>query len=253
MAKQGDPVYALSTVAMPLMSKNANNRTLSSRGKIPSRFLGAFTLVELLTVMTMIALAAVAVVPAVQGIAGSGKVNQAIYDLAGTLEQARSYAMANNTYVFVGITERNGLDPAQSGTGNVLVAVMGSRNGTRSFGASNANLAQLSKVRRFGNVHLEKDLPATGALSRPTVQEKCRIASDSFAAQNSFTAGGQTFTKIIQFDPSGMAGVPSTLATVPERMEIGLVEAKGDMVAGKENCAVVILDGVTGSAKIYRP
>jgi prepilin-type N-terminal cleavage/methylation domain-containing protein len=234
------------------MSKNANKRPSLPAGAKRSHFQRAFTLIELLTVMTMLAVAMVAVFPALRGLSG-GNVNQAVYDIAGTLEQARAYAMANNTYVFVGFAERSGMDAAKPGTGNVLVAVMGSRNGTRSFGAGNANLVPLAKVRRFGNVHLENSLPALDNMSRPAVQDQCRIASDAFQAQNAFTQGGQQFSKIIQFDPRGMAGVPTSLATVPERLEIGLVAARGDVVVGKEDCAAVIVDGVTGSAKIYRP
>lgn len=231
------------------MSKNANKRAVERPGNTNR----AFTLVELLAVTAVIAVMMVAVVPAFNGISGAGNVTKAAYDLAGTLDQARAYAMANNTYVFVGLVERDGVDSSKSGQGQVLMAAMGSKNGTRSFGANNANLVPLSRMRRLENVHLQESVPNTGAMSRPAVQQACRLANDAFVAQDSFLASGQQFTKIIQFDPRGMASIQSASSSVPQWMEIGLVGARGNVVAETQNCAAVVLDGVTGATKIYRP
>ncbi len=216
----------------------------------------AFTTVELLTVITVIAIMMVTMVPAFIGIKGAGDVTKAAYDVAGTLEQARSYAMARNTYVFVGFTERDGLDAAKAGVGQLLVAAMASKDGTRNFGANNSNLAPVSKLRRIENVHLQDALPNSGAMTRPKVADDCRVGNASFQVGDPFTSGfttsaGYNFTKIIQFDPRGTASIPSGTISVPHWMEIGLVGAQSN--AGTPNCAALVLGGVTGSAKIYRP
>ena len=237
------------------MSRNANKQLPSWRCE--NAILRAFTLLELLTVISVIAIMMVTVVPAFTGIKGAGDVTKAAFDVAGTLEQARAYAMANNTYVFVGFTEQDGMDVTKTGFGQILVAAMGSKDGTRN-GTNSSNLVPLSKLRRIENVHLQDSLPNSGAMTRPAVADACRVGNANFQVdvsyQNAFkAASGYSFTKIIQFDPRGTASIPSATVSVPHWMEIGLVGARGNSVAGTSNCAALVLGGVTGSAKIYRP
>ena len=65
----------------------------------------AFTLMELLVVIAIISLLAVFTIPAISGIKGGSDVTSTAYSIAGILDQARAYAMANNTYVWVGLAE----------------------------------------------------------------------------------------------------------------------------------------------------
>ena len=62
-----------------------------------------------------------------------------------------------------------------------------------------------------------------------------------------------TFSKIIQFDPRGTATLQSSGRSLPQWMEIGLAPARGNVAVSGANCAALLLDGVTGSVKIYRP
>lgn len=212
-----------------------------------------FTLVELLTVIAIMAIMTGAAVSAVHAIKDAGGVSKAASDITGTLDQARSYAMANNTYAFVGLAERDGLNPELSGKGQVVVMVAGSKNGTRDFGAGGSNLQELSKIQRLENLKLADTVPNSGELARPIVAEEYRLGNEAFAAQESFAARGYQFTKIIQFDPRGTASVPTSTPIIPQWIEIGLVPARGAAPDGSENCAALVLDGVTGSTKIYRP
>jgi len=235
------------------MSSNAKNRAAPWSSVYPVQSSRAFTLVELLTVIAVIGLMMAAVVPAFNGIKGAGDITKAAYDISGTLEQARAYAMANNTYVFVGFAEQDGVDATQPGIGQILVMAMGSNDGTRSFGGTGTpNLTALTKLRRIGNMHMEDTLPNSGALTRPVVPDSCRVGNGAFLARDSFVSSGYQFKKIIQFDPRGMASIQSDTASVSQWMEIGLVAAKGHTAADAQNCAALVLDGVTGSAKIYR-
>jgi prepilin-type N-terminal cleavage/methylation domain-containing protein len=212
-----------------------------------------FTLVELLTVIAIMALMTGAAVSAVSAIKDAGSLTRGASDLTGTLDQARSYAMANNTYVFVGLTERDGVNPDLEGQGQVIVTIKGSRNGTRDFGTGGANLQELTKIRRLENLRIADGLPNTGELSRPAVTDSYRVGNEAFAAPESISARGYQFTKIIQFDPRGAASVPSSTPMIPQWIEIGLAPVRGPAAEGGENCAVLVLDGVTGSTKIYRP
>lgn len=207
----------------------------------------AFSLIELLAVMAVVTVMMAAAVPAISGLKSTAGLSTAAYEIAGTLEQARAYAMANNTFVYVGLAERDQMDAGQPGKGQIVLAAMGSKNGSRSFDA--ANLSPLTRLRKLPHVRLEENLPQSGEMTRPPTQSGQQVANDGFAAQNSFTLAGITFSKILQFDPRGMASIPSRFPTAPQWLEIGLVGANGSAA----DCAAVMIDGVTGVAKIYRP
>jgi len=157
----------------------------------------AFTLVEMLAVIALMLVMTALVVPAFTGVKSAGDVTKAVYDIAGILDQARAYAMSNNTYVFVGFAEVDASVHAsavpQVATGNspygrVVVAVVASKDGKRGYDVSRPenwktnyssgpspivkNLMAINKLQRFENLHLA-DLgatpPATGAMARPAV------------------------------------------------------------------------------------
>jgi len=150
-----------------------------------------FSLVEALLVIAIMVLMLVISLPAVLGIRGDRDITRAAYDLAGTLEQARSYAMASNTYVWVGFYEEDGSvpsrQPAQAGGGGrVIVSTVASRDGRRysdavisdslpaAFGAGDASnpvaLQQLSRLLRLENVRLVAlNTPGENVPPRPEV------------------------------------------------------------------------------------
>src|SRR5207237_4838930 len=104
---------------------------------------GAFTLIEMIVVTGVIAILMVLVVPAFTSIKGAGDLTSAAYTIKGVLEQARTYAMANNTYVWVGFYEENttataptNVAPPYPGKGRVLMAVVYSQDGTSTLSAS---------------------------------------------------------------------------------------------------------------------
>lgn len=217
----------------------------------------AFSLVELLVVVGIVGVLTVAAVPAFSNLRGAGAVTRGAYDLASMLEQARTYAVANNTYVFVGLLERDGNDATRSGIGELWIAAVASKDGTKNFGANSANLMPLSKIIKYSELHLADELPSTGDLARPVVEDAFRLGNSAATAPNSFSmtqAGtAMQFTKIIQFDPRGTAKIPSSVSAIPSKMEIGLAEARGNTALSSQNCAALVVDGVTGSVRVYRP
>ena len=68
---------------------------------------GGFTLIELMVVIGVISLLMVLVVPAVSNLKGSGDLTNAAFTISGALEHARSHALGNNTYVWVGFCEED--------------------------------------------------------------------------------------------------------------------------------------------------
>jgi len=98
---------------------------------------GGFTLLELLVVIAIIAILMVLVAPAFTNIKSGNDITTAAYTISGTLEQARNYAMANNTYVYVGFYEENAgsltttnATPPYPGKGRLVLAIVASQDGT---------------------------------------------------------------------------------------------------------------------------
>ena len=88
-----------------------------------------FTLVEMLTVISIAAILAVLVAPALQGLQSAGSFTKSVYGMADALNLARAYAMGNNTYVYVGLTEVNrtqnpAASPQVAGTGRVALSIV---------------------------------------------------------------------------------------------------------------------------------
>ena len=108
----------------------------------------AFTLIELLVVMAIIGILMVLVAPAFTNLKSAGDVTNAAYGIQGLLDNARTYAKANNTYVFVGFAEvdssfDSSVTPqvitGSAPYGRVAVAVVASKDGTRHFQYATTN------------------------------------------------------------------------------------------------------------------
>lgn len=135
---------------------------------------------------------------------------KALSEISGVLDQARTYAMSHNTYVFVGFVETDVSDnpsslPQTTGIGRVSVAVVASKNGQRNYDVANPgswvgnytttsssssypatldNLAPMGKLQRFENIHLADsvlNISSNGKpINRPVVasgSETCNIGS----------------------------------------------------------------------------
>jgi len=92
----------------------------------------AFTLIELLVVMGIIAILMVLIAPAFTTIKSAGDVTGAAYTIKGALDTARTYAKANNTYVWVGFFEENvsSTTPGTAGVGRIVMSIVSSKDGT---------------------------------------------------------------------------------------------------------------------------
>lgn len=215
--------------------------------RLPSRQSTGFSLIELLLVASVMVLMATLAVPAFNSIKGGADLGAAATEMKGALDQARSYAMANNTYVYVGIAEVNAaLDssarpqiPANSQVGGrVAVGIVATRDGGRHYAvldssqgsdwqanySNGQHLVQLGKVQRFEGVHLVKlngpgsSIPSRGGMSRPAIADPEDVIGGG-ASGNSATpfalpigsglgSGYQyRFEWVIQFDPQGIARV----------------------------------------------
>src|SRR5438874_9028262 len=118
---------------VPCSSFELQASTRRSRGVVQRK--RAFTLLEMLVVMAIIALLMVLVAPAFTSLKSAGDVTGAAYTVKGVLDQARTYAMANNTYTWVGFYEEDvsSTTPATPGTGRLVMSIVASKDGTEVY------------------------------------------------------------------------------------------------------------------------
>jgi len=127
----------------------------------------AFTLVELVVVIGIMVLLAALMTPAFTTIKGAGDVTSAAYTIKGVLDQARTYAMSNNTYTWVGFYEEDAsqpsTNPATQGSGRVVMSMVASKDGTTVYNPNSTTnpdpldptrLIQVGKLVKIENVHL---------------------------------------------------------------------------------------------------
>jgi prepilin-type N-terminal cleavage/methylation domain-containing protein len=248
--------------------------------------LRGFTLIELLVVMGIIVLLSVLIVPAFTSLKGSDEVTNAAYTIGGVLEQGRNYAMANNTYVWVGFYEEDASSavptnatPAYPGRGRLVFATVASTDGTKIFENADpiaslpaTRIRQVGKLVKIAGLHVtdigappspppvptpapnslagRSDIPYTEGAPFAHFN---RISSDSTdATRFSFSVQNYTFYKTVRFNPRGEANLNSTY-TMKHGAEIGLRPTHGTIVdSNSTNLVAIQFNGVSGSFKIYR-
>jgi prepilin-type N-terminal cleavage/methylation domain-containing protein len=227
----------------------------------------AFSLVELLVVIVIMGIVMAFVVPAFQTINAANDLTRATTGIAGILQQARAYAMSNNLYVYVGITEVN-VDvsadqvpqtPANATAGGrVAVAAVAARDGTRGYDLlstlpdpawtnynNGGGFLPLNKVSTFDNVHIAASLgqgSPTGSMARNSVAGAAMIGDPACKSVTPFSwpLGSSLnanqckfyFVKVIQFDPQGVARIQDTTSqdNIGLWMEVALQQTHGSAI-----------------------
>src|SRR5437762_3321753 len=127
----------------------------------------------MLVVMAIILILMVLLAPAFTSLKPAGDVTSAAYTIKGVLEQARTYAMANNTYTWVGFFEEDvataSANPATPGTGRLVMSTVASKDGTTVYDPNSlakidtTKLIQVGKLTKIENVHLSTFTDGSGA------------------------------------------------------------------------------------------
>jgi prepilin-type N-terminal cleavage/methylation domain-containing protein len=232
-----------------------------------SRAAEGFTLVELLTVMAIMVVLLGLITPTLKSYKGSQDVTASAYNLRGVLENARNYAMANNTYVWVGFYEQDYSNttppataqaPPYTGVGHVTIGVVYSKDGTNLVPDSTAgsvtlpaaSLGQVGSLVQIYAVHVtalnQTDLDAA------SLEQTLINSSSPDTTLRPFVALGYTFYKTIRFNPRGESNVNST-DPCTRIAEVGLQPTHGDIKdSTTPNLVAVQLAGIGGAVNIYR-
>ena len=235
--------------------------------------------------MGIIAILMVLVAPAFTTLKSAGDVTSAAYTIKGVLDTARTYAMANNTYTWVGFYEENvsNLSSPNSDTpaiGRLVMSIVASKDGTMMYTApltsvitlAPANLIQVGKLAKIDNVHLITFPDATAAPppdtfdarplvgSSPRPDQTARVgdttpSSPSLRLQYPVSGTAQyVFAKIIQFSPRGEGVVDNSNYTLTTVSEIGIHLTHGitPEPSPVKNPVAIQFTGLGGNVKIYR-
>lgn len=128
------------------------------------------------------------VAPAFMNIKSAGDVTNAAYTIKDALERARNYAMANNSYVWIGFYEEDGSAPSATpvaipGIGRLVISIVASRDGTTIYDPNSTSnpdpidptrLVPVTKLLKIENLHLPLFAVGSGTGDtfdmRPTLQ-----------------------------------------------------------------------------------
>src|SRR6266446_5637405 len=258
--------------------KERERPTLRSGRALARAGAGGFTLVELIVVMALISTLMVLVAPAFTGIKSAGDVTSAAYTIKDALEQARTYAMAYKTYVWIGFYEepagQPSTNPATPGTGRIVISTIASADGTTVYNPKSlaaidpTRVTQLNKLVKVEGTHLATfpDGSGTGDTfdSRPAaIYETAKIGDTTppnpsltpfqYPVGNPAPAAQYTFVKAVEFSPRGEARINNRNYTLKTVAEIGLQPTHGTAVdVNSRNIIAIQFGALGGDLKIYR-
>ncbi len=214
-----------------------------------------FTLIELLVVISIMAALAILSVPA---LSSSGKLNDTVVELSGLIDQARQYAVSQNTYVWVVFYP----DSTPANGDSLTIAILASKDGTDpspwgNYGAvPNDSIDLISRIKTFGQIKLSdagtfnsqniSSLPAMPAIDAANSRAN---NTAQFQIRSTGTSTPTTFSRVIQFAPSGQ--VRNSINPI-NLVEFG-VQPNKKSVSDSHNIAVIRISGITGQTLVYRP
>lgn len=210
-----------------------------------------FSLVEMLTVMAIVAILSTAAVTSLTGMGSASRLGAAATSVASFLEQARTYAVTQNTYVYVGF-----LLPASgtpSGEIEMKLLAAASRDGssvlpaggTLDLQSANSPAIVIGKPLLIGKISMDTNGTYDPPILRPLPATSLSSA-DRPSADGTLKSGAQTFGNVLAFTPGGEVILSN--GSLSQRYEIGL------KYAGKDSrAAVVQIAGLNGQTRVYQP
>lgn len=186
--------------------------------------------------MAVLSTLMVLVVPSISSVSQGQQFGRNVHDLAGLLRQARTTAMAQNTFIWLGFHEE-----VANGVPMLTVTAVSAKSG-RKLDLADQNYAPMMRPVTFQNVSFDP----SGYLSLNGIDRENNV--DVSKSQYSFSQNlpGRSqvkFTPAIVFTPTGEAGIEA--AAVARCVGLGLV-------SGSAQKAAVQVSGLSGKIAVYR-
>ncbi len=206
--------------------------------------------------MAIMAIVAAISIPAIFALTNSNKLNSVASELQGMLEQARQYAVAQNTYVWVAFNTQTN----SSNVDTVSVAVIASADGSDpgTYGTvPSSSYTLISRIRTFPQIVLQSPsytgitLPTTGTEStNPAAPANAmQTLTTAFNIQLPGASTATTFTQALIFSPSG--AVRNSTSPI-DFVEFVLEPAMTHSNPNAKNVAFMRVNGLTGQTIVYR-
>jgi Tfp pilus assembly protein FimT len=238
---------------------------------------------ELLVVLAILTILATVTIPSISGLNRSGRFNQGLSQITGVLEEARSYAVAQNTYVWVAFypvdaSQLTGPQTDPSGD-HLIVATYASNDGTDPINWTSGTYAipytaptgtVISPILKVQNLTQLRMAPGgngiaylnfnTGVLPSAMTGGEASPASNivfsyplpptgMILSQQPLPPGAAPIS-VIEFTPSGSAQVGAGLAGV---VRVDFQPMKSASLVDDNNIASLGINGLMGLATRYRP
>lgn len=241
-------------MAVPQVRNRTPNPKNVARVDESSSQCRGFSLIEVLMVCAITGLLMVVCIPALGAIQNATALADSAGKVAMLLEQARGYALANNTSVYFAFNEFDGNEEngTTKGTGRIAIAAFAVKGGRSSYSDPLSELVPITKVVQLRGVSIDPTIPTSGRLARRN--------ADSLVGASSFPdlakpipSGKWLFPQALRFDPMGSTWASSD-PSVRDTFEIGLRPARGNIADAKTpNVAALQVDALTGAVTLYRP
>lgn len=227
-----------------------------------------FSLVELLTVIAIMTLMASLAVPSLRSLTGSGSFTQEVGQIAEVMEQARAYAVGQNTYVWVVFYSFD--PPSETASGDSLcLAVYAANDGVDGLNwgsttstvippSSSPSVVQIFKFKIFKHLALNTGTelgnnypgPANHESLNPfTPNSDLTFQTTLRQAGGSVTLPGNKKSYTVQFTPAGSARVSDSAVGW---IQMGFQPVKARNIQDSHNLASIWISGLTGLSTVYR-
>lgn len=199
----------------------------------------AFSLIELLAVLAVVSILISLGSQLVGSMHRAGNINKVTLELSLLLEHSRMYAMAKNTYVWVGVAHDNDLN-------RVTAASVAGLTGASTDISSPDKYVVLQKARTYDNLALSAATQAMDGMALASDVAESEIQSFTIRKEGS----NFVFPNVIQFSPSGGAKIKSQ--DTNRWVQIGFQSALGSHKDIHNEVALQVAV-LTGQVRIFRP
>jgi len=196
--------------------------------------------------------------PSIVGIVSGNQLTNNVYQLSGMVQQARTLAITQNTYVLLGFYSY-----VNNGTQSVMVAMVAGKSGqltdVLSGTSSTTNFMMVNNNATLKNVQIDTTTPPLYVSPKPLTGVDTTDNNDVTTSQNSFklgVAGNSTanFQYAIAFGPDGSASLqqPNQNGALQPTRCIGIGLKAVTAPANSPHEAAVQISGLSGQVSVFQ-